>query len=422
MKTYTPKPDPAVLGRLRDYAARFAPDFPQSKPARWAGVYLHGLLADGERKSIEPLSRRVALPPGLTGNDPEQALQQFVGQSPWDDRKVLTRYRALTADHFASADGVFIVDDTSFPKRGRHSVGVSHQYSGALGKRANCQVAVTLHYASPRGHFPLALRLHLPESWTADAERMDAAGVPDEFRTPATEGEIALELLDGTRAEGVAGGVVVADAGYGSSGAFRDGLAARGLGYIVGVQPETVVFGQQPTWVRPPRGRRRGRPPARWLLAPDSPRPVAVGDLAGRLRLRRVSWRQGTKGRLSARFAWARVWPAADWHRGLRVRPTPVWLLVELRDDGEVRYALSNLPEQTTRSEAVRLWKQRWRVEQGHQQMKEELGLDHFEGRSWRGFHHHAAMVLLAYGFLLLERDRRGERPRSGKKGALRGR
>jgi SRSO17 transposase len=217
--------------------------------------------------------------------------------------------------------------------------------------------------------------------------------------------------------------VVVADAGSGNSGAFRDGLAARGLGYIVGVQAETVVFAQQPTWARPPRGGRRGRPPARWLLASDSPRPVAVGDLAGRLRLRRVSWRDGTKGKLSAWFAWVRVWPAADWHRGVHARPTPVWLLAEVRDHGETRYALSNLPESATRSEAVRLWKQRWRVEQGHQQMKEELGLDHFEGRSWRGFHHHATMVLLAYGFLLWEQTRPQAEPvGAGKKGAPGGR
>lgn len=196
MKTFTPDLDPAVVDRLREYAARFAPDFPQSKPARWAGVYLHGLLLDGERKSIEPLSRRVTLPPELTATDPEQALQQFVSQSPWDDRKVLTRYRALMAESFGSPEGVFVVDDTSFPKRGRHSVGVQHQYCGALGKQANCQVAVTLHYSAPRGHFPLAARLHLPESWTADATRMAAAGVPEEFRSPKTKGQLALELLD----------------------------------------------------------------------------------------------------------------------------------------------------------------------------------------------------------------------------------
>src|SRR5262245_38746466 len=217
MKTFTPDLDPAVLERLRSYAAHFAPDFPQSKPARWAGVYLHGLLTDGERKSIEPLSRRVTLPPDLASKDPEQALQQFVNQSTWDEQKVLTRYRALLAERFASPEGVCVLDDTSFPKRGSHSVGVSHQYCGALGKRANCQVAVTLHYSGPRGHFPLAVRLHLPESWTGNAQRMDAAGVPEAFRAHKTKTEIALELLDRVRGEGIPGAVVVADAGYGNA-------------------------------------------------------------------------------------------------------------------------------------------------------------------------------------------------------------
>jgi SRSO17 transposase len=418
MKTFTPTLDPAVLDRLRDYAARFAPDFPQSKPARWAGVYLQGLLLDGERKSVEPLARRVTLPPGLASNDPEQALQQFVSQSPWDDQKVLTRYRALMTESFGSPDGVFVVDDTSFPKRGRHSVGVQHQYCGALGKQANCQVAVTVHYSGPRGHFPLAVRLHLPGSWTADPTRLDAAGVPEEFRAARTKGEIALGLIDQVRAEGIRGGTVVADLGYGSS-VVRAGLAERGLRYVVGVPANSVVFPSEPRWVHPPRAGRGGPVPERWVLDPTSPPPVSVEVVARGLKLSRVSWRAGTKGRLSARFGWVRVWPGHEWKVGACAHAEPVWLLVEARDDGQVQYAVSNLPPRTSRLKAVRVWKQRWRIEQGHQQMKEELGLDHFEGRSWRGFHHHAAMVLLAYGFLLLERSRPRPGPRRpGKRGA----
>nr|WP_246523400.1 IS701 family transposase [Gemmata palustris] len=256
MKTFTPDLDPAVLERLREYAARFASDFPQSKPACWAGVYLQGLLLDGERKSIEPLSHRVIRPPELTSTDPEQALQQFVNQSPWDDQKVLTRYRALIAEPFGSPEGVFVLDDTSFPKRGRHSVGVQHQYCGALGKQANCQVAVTLHYSGPRGHFPLAVRLHLPESWIDDTTRMDAAGVPEEFRVAKTKGQIALGLIDQVRAEGINGGTVVADLGYGSS-VMRAGLAERGLHYVVVVPAASVVFPNEPSWVHPPRTVRR---------------------------------------------------------------------------------------------------------------------------------------------------------------------
>jgi len=210
---------------------------------------------------------------------------------------------------------------------------------------------------------------------------------------------------------------VIADAGYGGA-ELRDGLATRGLHYVVGVSPETVVFAQQPRWTRRPRPR-QGSQSQLWWPAADAPRPVAVGASAGRLQLKRVSWRDGTKGTLSARFAWVRVWPGADWDRGVRVRPEPVWLLVEEQPDEAIKFALSNLPTDTPVLAAVRLWKQRWRVEQGHQQMKEELGLDHFEGRSWRGFHHHAAMVLLAYGFLRLEQARpQTGAPGSRKKGA----
>jgi SRSO17 transposase len=418
MKTYTPTLDPTVLDRLRAYAALFAADFPQAKPARWAGVYLHGLLTDGDRKSIEPLSHRVALPAGLKSKDPEQALQQFVSQSPWDHEAVLRRYRAHLAATFADADAVFVIDDTTFPKQGRHSVGVQRQYCGALGKKANCQAAVSVHYAAPKGHYPLALRLFLPESWVADAGRLDRAGVPEGYRGGRTKGQIALDLLDQVRAEGLPGRVVLADAGYGASGDFRKALADRGLHYIAGVTDEVVVFTAPPAWGRPAGragvGPAGGRPQSNPQLRPNSPRPVRLRDLAAGIPLRRVTWRVGTKGRMSGRFAWVRVWPGFGWKRGACADAAPAWLLIEEQADGDIRYALSNLPAGTSRLRAVRLWKSRWPVEQGYQQMKEELGLDHFEGRSWRGFHHHAAMVVLAYGFLLLERERvRVERERA---------
>jgi SRSO17 transposase len=417
MKTYTPNLDPAVLDRLRNYATLFTEDFPQAKPARWASVYLQGLLLDGERKSIEPLSRRVVLPAGLTSTDPEQALQQFVNQSPWDEHAVLRRYRVHLARTFASPEGIFLFDDVSFPKQGTHSVGVQRQYCGALGKKANCQVAVSVHYVSPQGHYPLDLRLYLPECWLADAGRLDKAGVPEDQRRSLTKPEIALELLDAVRAEGLPGHAVVADAGYGVSGDFRDGLEQRGLSYIVGVTEDFVVFTQKPRWVRP-AATTRGRPRTRARLADDSCRPVALGDLAARTRRRPVSWREGTKGKLSGRFAWLRVWPAGGWATGDCADAGPLWLLIEEQADGKLKYALSNLPVGTSCLRAVRLWKSRWPVEQGYQQLKEELGLDHFEGRSWRGFHHHAALTFLAYGFLLLERHRaKTTRRRRVKKG-----
>jgi SRSO17 transposase len=416
-KTYTPELTPEVLRRLEDYATRFRDDFRFDRPARWASVYLAGLIQEGERKSIEPLSRRVALPPELDVKDPEQALQQFVNQSPWDEQQVLKRYRAVMAETFADPAGIFVIDDTSFPKQGKHSVGVQRQYCGALGKKANCQVAPSIHYVGKRGHCPLALRLYLPECWLKDAERLDRAGVPETHRRALSKGQIALELLDRVREEGWPGRLVVTDAGYGVAQDFRDGLEQRGLHYIVGVTEDMVVFTEEPKWVVPSWSG-RGRRPTRPRLTDDSPRPVRLKELAARTPLRKVTWREGTKGKLSGRFAWLRVRPAQGWQTGDCAGAEPIWLLIEEQADGKLKYAFSNLPEGTRRLQAVRLWKSRWPVEQGYQQMKEELGLDHFEGRSWRGFHHHACLVMLAYGFLALEQERmKRTRPEPGKKG-----
>src|SRR5271155_4489808 len=314
-KTYTPELTPEVLDRLRDYADVFGDDFSHKKQAAWSGVYLQGLLHDGERKSVEPLSGRVTLPPGLDVKDPEQALQQFVNQSPWDDEGLARGYREHLAQTLASPEGIFVVDDTSFPKQGKHSVGVQRQYCGALGKKANCQVAVSVHYVSPRGHYPLDLRLYLPDSWLADAARLDRAGVPADERRALTKPQIALELLDRVRGEELPGMVAVADAGYGVSGAFRTGLAERGLTYVVGVTEDFVVFPEKPTWVQPaPSG--RGRPAKRPQLAESSPPPVPLAEMARRVRLRRRTWREGTKGKMSARFGWVRVWPGTGWQTG----------------------------------------------------------------------------------------------------------
>jgi SRSO17 transposase len=405
-RTFTPRLEPAVLERLEAYAERFRPHFNHPRQALWNGVYLRGLLQEGERKSIEPLSRRVSLPAELASvADPEQALQQFVNQSSWDEMAVAREYRAAMAEALADPAGVLVIDDTTFPKQGRHSVGVQRQYCGALGKKANCQCAVSLHYVAPKGHCPLSMRLYLPPAWLNDPARLDRAGVPPEERWVLTKGQIALELLDQARAEGWPGRVVVADSGYGVSGPFRQELEARGLFYVVGVTEQMVAFAEEPLWEWPqeaPRGAHRPR--SRPRLAKDSPQPLSLAELAARTPLRRVTWRNGTKGPLSARFAWLRVWPADGWAQGKCAGAPPHWLLIERREDGSLRYALSNLPATASRLAAVRYWHSRWPVEQGYQQMKEELGLDHFEGRSWHGFHRHAVLVMLAYGFLTLER------------------
>jgi SRSO17 transposase len=395
--THTPELAPEVLLRLRDYAGRFQDLFRYPSQFSWSGVYLRGLLEDGERKSIEPLAGRVPRPLELLDiKDPAQALQQFINQSPWDEQAVWKRYRSVMAQPLASPQGIFVIDDTGFPKQGKHSVGVQHQYCGQLGKQANCQVAVTVHYVGPKGHFPAALRLFLPKSWTKSPKRLKAAGIPKATRDEKTKGQIALELLDQVRGEGLLpGGVVVTDAGYGVSQSFREGLAQRGLFYVAGVTPEMVVFTEEPRWVAPEPST-GGRPRSRPRLADDSPCPVSLKTLADRLARRKVTWREGTKKKLAAKFTWVRVWPAQDWAQGGCAGADPIWLLIEGRDDGTIHYAFSNLPAATKRLAAVRLWKSRWPVEQGYQQMKEELGLNHFEGRSWRGFHHHACLVMLA--------------------------
>ena len=392
-----------VLDRLHADVWEFRPCFPRIDQCLYGRTYLHGLLLDGERKSIEPLSRRV---PG--GN--EQNLQQFINQRPWNPASVLAAYRARMAAAFAHPEAVLVVDDTSWPKQGRHSVGVARQYCGALGKRANCQVAVSLHYATAEADYPLALRLYLPETWTAEPERLDRAHVPPAARRFQPKWQIALALLDEIRAEGLPHAVVVADAGYGVATEFRAGLEDRGEHYLVGLSGEEVVLTEPPQWVAHRSGSARGRPATRACLARGQV-PVPLRELAPCLERTRICWRTGTKGKLAAEFAWIRVWPTHRWQNGVAADAIPAaaatarWLLVEWRKDGTIKYALSNLPADTPLDRAVAWWKERWQVERGYEQLKDELGLDHFEGRSWLGFHHHATMTFLAYGFLALERQ-----------------
>ena len=409
-RTLTPELDAGVLERLQAYAREFRPLFQRIDQYLQGRIYLHGLLLDGERKSIEPMSRRVP-----EGN--EQRLQQFINQSPWEAGAVLRAYRARMAGAFADAAGRIVIDDTGFPKQGQHSVGVARQYSGTLGKRANCQVAVSLHYATDQDDYPLALRLYLPETWTSAPERLDRGYVPEAERAFKTKWQIALELLDSVRAEGLPHRLVLADAGYGAVGEFRDGLEARGEAYLVGLLGEEVVWTAPPIWGRPPATAGRGRPGTRRYRSAESPPPVPIRQLAETLERTRVRWREGTKGWLEAEFAWLRVWPAHRWQAGVRAGaiPDPAlsarWLLVEWRRDGTVKYALSNLPAGTPLEQAVAGWKERWPIERGYEQLKDQLGLDHFEGRSWNGFHHHATMTFLAYGFLALERRRVQDTP-----------
>jgi SRSO17 transposase len=361
---------------------------------QWGSVYVRGLLLDGERKSIERLAAR--LPEGNV-----QAMQQLIGQSPWAWAPVWERLaQRMTAE--LRPDPVWVVDDTGFPKQGQPSVGVARQYSGTLGKTANCQVAVSLHQVGAEASTILDGRLYLPESWTQDAPRRAAAGIPAEVKFQ-TKGQLALALIDEARAWGLRCGVVLADAGYGEISAFRQGLETRPLAYAVSI-PSTVRG-----WTKPPRvqkTRGRGRRPTVYHYGQQ--RPGTVREVAEKARgWKPVRWREGTKGWLESRFYAAPVQPAHGFDEGDPPHPE-VGLLVEW-PPGEkepTKYFLCHLPENYTLRRLVRIVQSGWKIEQDYQQLKEERGLDHYEGRNWMGGHHHVTLVMLAQAFLTGERSR----------------
>jgi SRSO17 transposase len=375
------------------------------KRRRWAPVYLRGLIGPGERKSLQPMALRL----GLRGHD---QLQHFVAGTTWDDAP-LRRLLVGKADALVGGpDAVLVVDDTALPKKGELSVGVARQYCGCLGKRASCQVLVSLTLARREVPVPVGLRLFLPEAWAGDAARCARAGVPEEHRRPLAKTDLALAEIDRVIAAGCRFGRVVADAGYGVSAAFRQGLSDRGLVWAVGVPRVQNVYA--PTvellWPRAATGRPRKHPV-------PSEEPLPAEAALEKAAWRRVSWRRGTKGPLAAEFAALRVRPAeGDQLRNGRHPPgEEVWLVGERRTSGERKYYLANLPAETSLEGLAATIKARWVCEQAHQQLKEELGLDHFEGRSWTGLHRHALMAMIALAFLqhlrLRERGKKRGRP-----------
>ena len=404
--------DAKQLQRLRADLAAFLDELMPDRLGnvvrrRWAEVYLRGLLLDGQRKSIEPMAQRLRAIDSAAP-DYEQALQQFINQSPWEDRPIRHRLtsRVLAA---VGSGGLVIVDDTGFPKQGTHSVGVARQYSGTLGKVGNCQVAVTLQYATEQEVFALDAELYLPEEWGSDRGRLDAAGVPRDVGY-RPKWQIALALLRQAQANGLSG-TVLADSAYGDATEFRQALDDGGWPYGVGVSSTLKVVAADHDFGRVPPHRGKGRPPSR-------PEKVRAGAQAPSVKewaqarakaFRRVTWREGARGKLSSRFAAWRVRPA---HR-LSAGKEPLaacWLVVEW-PEGEAeptKYFFSNLAADTSLLRLVRTAKGRWWVEHSYKELKDELGLDHFEGRGWRGWHHHVTLVLLAYAFLVLRR--RGRR------------
>ena len=358
---------------------------------RWGNAYVRGLLLDGERKSIEPMAAR--LPDGNV-----QALQQFVGQSPWDHHPVRKKLaERMVAEMVPTV--AWIVDDTGFPKQGKHSVGVGRQYSGTLGKVGNCQIAVSLHLATADHCMPVNFEIYLPKAWTDDPLRMKDAGVPSGYSFKP-KWQIALDLIDQAVFWGIPKGVMVCDCAYGNGNPFRQGLIDRELFYVAEIEAKTIVFDE-------PRKTRRRVGDSVPDNQADKVSVLTVKDFALKLPAhtwKTIKWREGTKGRLGSRFAAVRVLPA---HRPAHVkkRPPRQWLLIEW-PKGErepTKYWFSNLLPQAGLSRLVFFAKVRWRIEQSYQQLKEELGLDHYEGRGYLGWHHHVTMTMLAYGFLLLE-------------------
>lgn len=370
-------------------------------------AYLSGLLLPGERKSVEPMAAK--LDP-LHVRARHQSMHHFVAQAPWSETGLLREARDYTLAQMERHAPVaaWVVDDTGMPKKGSLSVGVAHQYCGALGKAANCQVAVTVSLANAVASVPSGFRLYLPKDWAEDLRRRKEAGVPSEVQFQ-TKWKLALEQIDGLLADELPRAPVVADAGYGSATDFRDGLTERGFSYAVGISAETSVWppGQEP--LAPAAGKGRRRSPSRVRRSAEH-QPVSVQILAHQLpraSWKTVRWREGTKGTMSSRFAAVRIRPA---HRDyLRSAARPVeWLLVEwpASDKEPSHFWLSTVPEDTALEDLVRLAKIRWRIERDFQELKDELGLDHYEGRGWRGFHHHGALCIAAYAFLAAERAR----------------
>ena len=400
--------DDARERRFHDLLERLALALGHADRREPLRAYLTGLCLPGDRKSIEPMAARV---------DPRhvrarhQSMHHFVANAPWEATAILRVARDWVLEPMGRHGPVaaWIVDDTAFPKKGRHSVGVARQYCGVVGKQDNCQVAVSVSLANEAVSVPAAYRLYLPESWARDRRRRRAAGVPDDVEF-APKWQLALAQIRTLQAEGVPPAPVVADAGYGDTTDFREALTAVGLSYIVGVKGTTTVWppGEGPLRPKPRRGG-RGRPALR-VRRTARHQPVSLARLAAALppsAWQPVTWREGTRGAMRSRFAGVRVRPAHRDEKRAAARPEE-WLLIEWpRGEPEpTKYWLSTLPETLPMADLVRLAKLRWRIERDYQELKDELGLDHFEGRGWRGFHHHGALCIAAYAFLAAERAR----------------
>jgi SRSO17 transposase len=405
--------DERKLTKLRKELTSFLDDVAgtlgRARRRRWCDAYLRGVLLDGHRKSVEPMAARLkAIERG--GEDYEQALQQFLNQSPWNEQDLLDALHTWIAERFGT-DGFLIIDDTGFPKQGEHSVGVARQYTGTLGKVASCQVAVTLQFAAAGHVVALDAQLYLPEAWTKDRDRMTEAGVPDAVDYQP-KWQMALGMVRRAATNGLAG-IVLADSLFGTVTAFREQLAADGRTYCVGIDSTLKVIAADADLGPVPKSSGIGRPPTRpaKVRAGATSPSVKQWALDHAADFRAVRWREGSKGKMSGRFAAWRVRPAHKLSAG-KEPLAACWLLAEWPEgaDAPAKYFFSNLPAKTSRKRLVATAKSRWWVEHSYRELKDELGLDHFEGRSWRGWNHHVVLVLMAYAFLQDVRRRRPQK------------
>jgi len=385
-------PETAWQKRLDRWLAPFLSVLGDKRRRRWAPLYVMGLILPGDRKSMQPISARVA------PKDVEQ-VHHFVATSCWDTAPLEDVLCQKVDQMLGGHRAYLIVDDTGLPKKGTKSVGVAHQYCGALGKQANCQCLVSLTLARDDIPAPIGLRLYLPKTWTKDPKRCERAKVPEAV-SYRPKWRIALDEIDRVRAAGVRFDCVLADAGYGMCAEFRNGLSQRDLAWAVGILSTQNMYSENVEVSMPPRSR-VGRPRTRPVVG-ESPC-SAERFIQTYATFRRVAWRKGTKGPLSGDFAMARVRPAdgVEVKDGVHLPGEPAWLVSERFSNGHRKFYLVNLAASVSRKTVVAAIKARWACEQMHQQIKEELGLDHFEGRSWFGLHHHGLLAMIAFAFLL---------------------
>jgi SRSO17 transposase len=390
---------PGVKGRLEGFAGEVLAEA-MNRPAQLVGggLYLRGLLEEGARKSLEPLVAR------LGGEADYQSMQQFLADSPWDPALVV----CAVAERVAPAIDVeaWVLDDTGFPKDGRRSPGVKRQYSGTLGKIGNCQIGVSVHALGSKGTVPLGWALYLPEEWCEDHGRRRAAKIPAavEFKTKP---ELGVELIERAASWQVPAAPVLGDQAYGDDSKLRERLDAADREYVLAVGPGATVFAPETVFAVPERNGKSGR--SRRRLRPDR-EPQSIAGLIARLgpkATQTVTFRDGSDAtRVTSRFVFTRVRTLKKWGNGAAEQPREEWLIAEWPDgrDEPTDYWLSNLPADTRPERLARLARLRWKIELDYKQLKGELGLDHYEGRSWLGWHHHTALVTAAHGFLTLER------------------